>query len=263
MLHKEFLHTLRSFLRSPLFATAFIFAIAVGIGSAVSVFAVMDALLLRPLPVPHPEQLVELSGIYRSYVLEPLSYPMYAELEQDQRVFSQMCGWDMGEDYYVELKGTGSLANVRSVTGGYYSILGTRSLLGRLIQPSDMQGSQVAVIGYQLWQERFGGDTSVIGQSIRIKDKLFTIVGVTPRWFTGFTIGAAPQITIPFGSADIYDQQSRSLLALTVIGRLNPGESLGQAQLQIQSFWPRLLTATVPTLSQVRAVNPFSRWASS
>jgi hypothetical protein len=159
LLHKEFLYTLRSSSRSPIFAAAFILAIAVGIGSAVSVFTVMDALLLRPLPVPHPEQLVELTGIYRTHSLTPLSYPMYAEMERDQRAFSQICGWSVGSDFYVEINGTGSLANVRSVTGSYYSVLGTRPLLGRLIEPSDMQSNgQVAVIGYQLWQKRFGGD---------------------------------------------------------------------------------------------------------
>jgi hypothetical protein len=159
LLHKEFLYTLRSSSRSPIFAAAFILAIAVGIGSAVSVFTVMDALLLRPLPVPHPEQLVQLTGIYRTLSLTPLSYPMYAEMERDQRAFSQICGWSVGSDFYVEINGTGSLANVRSVTGSYYSVLGTRPLLGRLIEPSDMQSnSQVAVIGYQLWQKRFGGD---------------------------------------------------------------------------------------------------------
>jgi predicted permease len=249
MLRKEFRYTLRSFSRSPIFAAAFILAIAVGIGSAVSVFTVMDALLLRPLPVPHPEQLVEITGIYRTHSLTPLSYPMYAELEQDQRSFSQICGWSVGSDFYVEINGTGSLASVRSVTGSYYSVLGPGPLLGRLIRPSDMQGSQVAVIGYQLWQKRFGGDTSVIGRSIRIKDNLFTIIGVTPRWFTGFSLGASPQITIPIGAAGMYDRKSRSLLWLMATGRLHPGESFGQAQLQVQSFWPALLTASVPTQS--------------
>ena len=249
LLRKEFLYTLRSFSRSPIFAAAFILAIAIGIASAVSVFTVTNALLLRPLPVPHPEQLVELTGIYRTYSLTPLSYPMYAELEQDQRAFSQICGWSVGSDFYVEINGTASLASVRSVTGSYYSVLGTRPFLGRLIQPSDIQGSQVAVIGYQLWQKRFGGDASVIGRSIRIKDHLFTIIGVTPRWFTGFTAGAPPQITIPVGAAGVYDRQSRSLLWLIATGRLRPGESLGQAQSQIQSFWPGVLASTVPTQS--------------
>ena len=246
---KEILYTLRSFSRSPTFAAAFLLATAIGIGSAVSVFSVMEALLLRPLPVPHPEQLVELTGIYRTHSLTPLSSPMYAELELRQRAFSQICGWSAGSDFYVEINGSGSLTNVRAVTGSYYSVLGARPLLGRLIQPGDLHGSQVAVIGYELWQSRFGGDTTVIGRSLRIKDHLFTIIGVTPRWFTGFTLGVSPQITIPAGADGVYDLNSRALLWLVAAGRLRPGESLAQAQSQIQSFWPGLLAATAPTQS--------------
>jgi hypothetical protein len=124
------------------------------------------------------------------------------------------------------------------------------------------RNSQVAVIGYQLWQKRFGGDASVVDRSIRIKDNLFTIIGVTPRWFTGFALGTPPQITIPIGAAGMYDRQSRSLLWLIATGRLHPDESIGHAQSQVQSFWPALLAATVPTQS-AGGVNPSSPWASS
>jgi hypothetical protein len=208
LLHKEFLYTLRSSSRSPIFAAAFILAIAVGIGSAVSVFTVMDALLLRPLPVPHPEQLVQLTGIYRTLSLTPLSYPMYAEMERDQRAFSQICGWSVGSDFYVEINGTGSLANVRSVTGSYYSVLGTRPLLGRLIKPSDMQvTARLPSSVMRLWQKRFGGDASVVGRSIRIRTILFTIIGCHAPMVHRLRPRHSPQITIPIGAAGMYDRQ--------------------------------------------------------
>ena len=262
LLRKEFLYTFRSFSRSPIFAVTFILAIAVGIGSAVSIFTVMDALLLRPLPVPHPEQLVELTGIYRTHSLTPLSYPMYAEMERDQRAFSQICGWSVGSDFYVEINGTGSLANVRSVTGSYYSVLGTRPILGRLIRPSDMQSnSQVAVIGYQLWQKRFGGDASVVGRSIRIKDNLFTIIGVTPRWFTGLSLGTPPQITIPIGAAGIYDRQSRSLLWLIATGR--PASPSAMLNRKSNPSGRLCWQPPSPRRAPARGVNPSSPWASS
>ncbi len=256
-LRRQLSSLLRPFSRSPLFSAAFVLAITLGLGAAISVFTVMDALILRPLPVPHPEQLVELTGVYRSHSLTPLSYPMYAELEQDQRVFSEpvfseLSGWSIGSDTYVEMNGVASLSSIRSVTGNYYSVLGAQPLLGRLIQPSDIQGSQaapVAVIGYQLWKERFGGDPNIIGRAIRIKGNAFTIIGVTRKQFTGMTIGNAPQITIPAGAAGVYDLQSRALLWIFVTGRLNPGETLERAHAQIESFWPRLLQATVPTQS--------------
>lgn len=115
-----------------------------------------------------------------------------------------------------------------------------------------MQGSQisqVAVIGYELWKARFGGDPSVVGKTIHIDRKLFTIIGVTQKWFTGMTIGAPPVITVPAGALQFYDLQSRRLLWLFVTGRLASGETIEHAAAQIQSFWPRLLEATVPTES--------------
>ena len=114
---------------------------------------------------------------------------------------------------------------------------------------------QVAVIGYQLWQKRFGGDASVVGRSIRIKDNLFTIIGVRPRWFTGFALGTPPQITIPIGAAGMYDRQSRSLLWLIATGRLHPGESLGDAQSQVQSFWPAFAGSHRPHAGRRRAAS--------
>ena len=252
-IRRELLYGLKAFSRSPIFASVFVIALAVGIGAAISVFTVLDALVLRPLSLPHPEQLVDISGNYRSHSRIPISYPMYAELERAQRAFTSICAWTWGGDFSVEINGKVSLSDVRSVTGNYYSVLGVRALLGRLIGPGDAQGSrasQVAVIGYQLWKERFGGDPAIAGKTIHIDGKLFTIIGVTQKWFTGMTVGSPPEITVPAGALlESYNLQSRQLLWLYVTGRLASGETLDQASAQLKSFWPRLLQATVPTES--------------
>jgi predicted permease len=251
--YRDFFDGLKSFSRNPLFACVFVVALAVGIGAAISVFTVIDALMLRPLPVPHPEQLVELTGNYRGHSRIPISYPMFAELERRQRAFKNICGWTAGGAFSVDINGTVSLFDVRSVTGNYYSVLGTKPLVGRLINPGDAHGnqvSQVAVIGYELWQERFGGDPSAVGKTIHIDGRLFTIVGVTQKWFTGMTIGSPPEITVPAGALlRSYDLQSRSLLWLFVTGRLADDDTIDRASAQLQSFWPRLLEDTVPTES--------------
>ncbi len=251
-IHRDFSYGLKSLARDPLFAGVFVIALAVGIGAAISVFTVIDALTLRPLPVPHPEQLVELTANYRGHSRVPISYPMFAELEQRQRAFTNICGWTAGEAFSVGIDGAVSLLDVRSVTSNYYSVLGAKALLGRLINPGDRQGgqiSQVAVIGYELWKERFAGDPSVIGKPIHIDGKLFTIVGVTQKWFTGMTVGSPPEITVPAGALRESDLQSRGLLWLFVTGRLAAGDSVEHASVQLQSFWTRLLEATVPTES--------------
>jgi predicted permease len=247
---REFAHSLKAITRSPIFTCIFVLALAGGIGAALSVFTVVDALLLRPLSLPHPEQLVGLSGSYRGHSKVPFSYPMFVELERRQRAFSGLCGWTPGQDFTVEINQTASLSNVRSVTSNCYSILGARPLLGRLISAEDTQGSQVsqvAVIGYQLWRERFAGDPNVVGRTLHIDGKLFTIIGVTGKWFTGLTVGSPPEITIPSGAGHFIDLESRHLLWLLVTGRLAPGDTIEHASAQLQAVWPRVLEATVPT----------------
>jgi predicted permease len=247
---RELAHSLKAIARSPIFTCIFVLALAAGIGAALSVFTVVDALLLRPLSLPHPEQLVGLSGSYRGHSKVPFSYPMFAELERRQRAFRGLCGWTPGQDFTVEINQTASLSNVRSVTSNCYSVLGARPLLGRLISADDAQGSQVsqvAVIGYQLWKERFAGDANVVGRTLHIDGKLFTIIGVTGKWFTGLTVGSPPEITIPAGAGQLFDLESRHLLWLLVTGRLAPGDTIEHASAQLQAVWPRVLEATVPT----------------
>jgi putative ABC transport system permease protein len=250
--YRDFSYGLKSFSRNPLFAGVFVAALAIGIGATISVFTVIDALVLRPLPVPHPEQLVDLTANYRGHSRIPISYPMFAELERRQRAFTNICGWTAGGAFSVGIHGNVSLSDVRSVTGNYYSVLRASPLLGRLINPGDAQVSQaapVAVIGYELWQERFAGDPSAIGKSVLIDGRVFTIIGITQKWFTGMTIGSPPEITVPAGALRGYDYQSRGLLWLYVTGRLAGGDTLEHASAQLHSFWPRLLEATVPTES--------------
>jgi hypothetical protein len=197
---QDFVSGVRSLSRSPAFAAIFVISIAVGIGAATSVFTLLNALVLRPLPLPHPEQLVQVTAIYRNHSRIPISYPMFTELEREQRAFSGICGWTAAADFNVETNGKMTLSDVRSVTGGYYTVLGVHPLLGRLINPSDVQGSQVAqvaVISYEVWNHRFAADPAIVGKTMRIEGKLFTIIGVTQRWFTGMTIGSPPEITIP------------------------------------------------------------------
>ena len=247
---RELAHSLKAIARSPIFTCIFVLALAAGIGAALSVFTVVDALLLRPLSLPHPEQLVGLSGSYRGHSKVPFSYPMFTELERRQRAFRGLCGYTPGQDFTVEINQTASLSNVRSVTSNCYSVLGARPLLGRLISAEDTQGSQVsqvAVIGYQLWKERFAGDPNAVGRTLHIDGKLFTIIGVTGKWFTGLTVGSPPEITIPAGAAQLTDLESRHLLWLLVTGRLASGDTIEHASAQLQAVWPRVLEATVPT----------------
>jgi predicted permease len=145
----------------------------------------------------------------------------------------------------VEVNGQHSRVGVDSVTGNFYSDLGAVPLLGRLIAPDDVTahvGAPVAVLGYEYWQGRFGGDANVVGKQIRVGGRPFTIIGVTRKWFTGMTTGRAPEVTIP-----ITGSENRAQLWVFVTGRLKEGHTLEQARAQLASIWPEVLLATVST----------------
>jgi predicted permease len=239
-------YALRVLARSPGFTAVAILSLALGIGANMGIFTLVDALLLRELPVRQPERLVQIFAVRSGHDV-PFSYPMFREMERGQRVFSGLIGWSHGVMTDVEIDGRLSQAGVDSVTGNYYPVLGAFPLLGRMISPADANPAAsatapVAVLGYDYWRRRFGGSPSVIGRQIAIKGQSFTIIGVTRKWFTGMTTGEPPDITIPMQSTD-----SRALLWVSVTGRLKDGVMPGQARAQLQSFWPAVLLATVST----------------
>lgn len=249
----ELRQAIRVFGRSPGFVAVTVLVLAMGIGGATTVFTVFSALLLRPLNVPHPEQLVELSGAYRNRARIVLSYPIFRGLETQQRVFSQICGWSNLLAAKAEIDGKPLVVDVRSVTASYYPVLEEQPLLGRLIASSDLpgeHGTPVAVLSYAFWKDHFAADPAVVGKTLRMEDTVFSIIGVEQKSATGIAVGDAAQITVPAGAMEEYDLESRSLLWLNVTGRLLPGVSIDQARTQLLSFWPRLLEETVPTQSQ-------------
>jgi len=256
-LWQDLRYGLRALAKAPGLTSVTILSLALGIGANTAIFTLINALLLRELPVRQPEQLVELS-VKRLDGTVPFSYPMFREIERGQRVFSDLMAWSAGRQSNVELNSTLSQAAVLSVSGNYYSGLGANPLLGRLIGPEDAdpQGastSQVAVLGYEFWRRRFGADGGIIGKQIRIEGHPFTIIGVTRKWFTGMTPGEPPEITIPITAQpliNVWLQKSlddRSILWLNLTGRLQPGVTIGEAGAQLQSFWPAVLVATAST----------------
>jgi predicted permease len=223
-----------------------ILSLALGIGANTAIFSLLDALLLRDLPVRQPERLVELSVVRRGDKIM-FSFPMFREIERGQRVFSGLIGWSFGEMANVEINGVLSQADVRSVTGNYYSELGATPLLGRVITPDDVNlgrtgTSPVAVLSYEFWQRRFGGAADVVGKQITIDGQPFTIIGVSRKWFTGMTTGVAPDVTTPMKGTD-----NRAMLWVFITGRLKDGVTVAQARAQLQSFWPEVLRATAST----------------
>ena len=238
---------LRVFTRSPGFAVIAVAVLSLGVGANIAIFSILNALVLRELPVPRPERLVELSGVYRNGSRVPFSFPTFEEIERGQRVFSGLFGRTGIYGADVDVDGTLFRAHVRAVTGNHYPELGAAPLLGRLIATEDLD-KDLAVIGQDFWDRRFSRDPAVLGKTIRVQGRPFTIIGVTRRWFTGVTPGQSPEITIPITAAP-FPRGSRSSLWVFATGRLKEGVTIEQARGQLNSFWPEVLLATVPTQS--------------
>jgi predicted permease len=254
-LWRNLCYAIRILGKNPGFATVAILSLALGIGANVAIFTLINALLLRDLPVPHPEGLVELS-VARHGDKIPFSYPMFRELERGQRVFSGLVGWSGSTMSNVEVDGVFGLSNVLGATGNYYSLLAAAPLLGRLLTSEDVNPhsgstSQVAVIGYEFWRRRFGGAADVIGERVRVEGQPFTVVGVTRKWFTGMTPGEPPDVTIPVTAFPAlqggFHLEERSVLWLRITGQIKDGVTIDQARAQLQSFWPEVLLATAST----------------
>ncbi len=250
-------YTIRVLAKNPGFTTIAILSLALGIGANTAIFTLINALLLRNLPVRQPERLVQLVAV-RPDGKVPFSYPMFREVERGQRVFTGLIGWGTGGMQSVEVNGILSQNHVVAVTGNGYSELGVAPLLGRLLIPEDSNPSsgttsQVAVLGYEFWQSRLGGALDVVEKQIRIEGHPFSIIGVTRKWFAGMTTGQPPDITIPITAypalmeGNEFTLDSRSILWLSVIGRLKDGVTIEQARAQLQSFWPDVLLATAST----------------
>lgn len=241
----------RQLRRAPLWALAIVLTLTLGIGANTAVFSVLNALVLRKLPVPEPDRLVEVAAIYRNGSNFPFTFALFEQVQQNQRVFSDVFAWTGAAADNVQIGNSIFVGGVRAVSGNYYSTLGATPLMGRLIAPDDaarIPGAPVAVLGYEFWQQRFAGDRNVLGTSIQIEGEPFTVIGVSRKWFTGMTPGEAADITIPLTSGiNAARAKSRAIGWMSVSARLRPGVTIEQARAQLQSLWKDALIATVPT----------------
>ena len=201
---RDLRYALRMMRRSPAFAIAAILTLALGIGANTAIFQVLDAVLLRPLPVRDPEGLVLVQGFHQGKNAG-FSYPLFREMSARQNVVQ---GIFAAYDFPVEtaaLRDSISLPDVRSrlATGGYFRLLGVNAQIGRVFtEQDDTRSAQpVAVISHSFWQRTFAGRSDAIGQTLRINQALATVIGVTPREFFGERTGTAPDVWLPINLA--------------------------------------------------------------
>lgn len=248
-------HPLRSLLRTPLFTTTAVLILALSVGATTAVFTLVHALVLRPLPVPDPHELVRVTTINRNGEAD-LTWRMFRELAANQRAFSVLIpSLDQAAMTLESDRGVVRGA-VAGASGSFYAQLGASPALGRLLQPADDQmtvptGAPVAVLGWTFWQRHFNGDPGVIGRTIKADGTPLTIVGVAPKDFLGFSISIEHDITVPIGLMPSLIASEATWVHgtnrwVSTIGRLAPGVSVESAREQITAMWPALLNAAAP-----------------
>ena len=238
-------HAFRTLRRSPVFAGAAVLTLAIGLIAVTGIYAILNAFVLRSMPVSHPEQLVSIGTGPDTHVQIPhgMSFVDLQDYRQDRSAFDDLLG------YSVAIGGLNSdnsteRITMYGVTDNYFSMLGVQPAIGRLIQPNEGRArgdAPMIVLTHEYWLSRFGGDPSVVGRRVRVTGRPFTIIGVTPKPFDKAHTLIYPSAYIPLWMYDdVMNLSGESILErrdnhqLWVLGRLRPGVSLSQASASLQ-----------------------------
>ena len=221
--------------------------LALGIGVNTAIFSVLNGWLLRPLPVPAPEQIMYLAFQPKGTSESKFSYPDLQDFQKQTDAFSGLFAYSVGGAGFS----TGGVATefgYTAVTGNYFSALGVKPLLGRLLLPGEGEKpgeGLLVVLGYSFWQKRFGGDGAIVGKQVLINGKPAMVIGVTPKEFHGtffamdtdgyLSLNAVPQLLSSSGF-----WSDRGARALEVLGRLKPGVTIAQAESSLAVISHRL-----------------------
>jgi len=231
---------LRTLRKNPSFTAVAVLTLALGIGANTAIFSVINAVMLRMLPVRDPEGLAQIAYQGRhnnqAFVSETFSYPMFKELRERNQVFTGMAvarEWPFAESGPEPPRWTGQL-----VSANFFSVLGVNAVVGRIFAVDEDKGVHpVVVISYALWTSRFGRDPAAVGRKMTLGDVPFTIIGVAPAHFSGLDPGRAYDLWAPISmlpqvndgcECGLLDDPHRDLW--NVVARLRPGISLERAR---------------------------------
>ena len=238
----------RQLMKQPGFAALAIISMALGIGANTSIFSLVDTALLRPLAVKEPSRLVELYGTFHNGAEWSLqSYLNYKDYRDRNTVFSGLFVYRV---VVSSLTVNNSSQRVWGylVSGNYFDVLGVKPMLGRSFLPEEDRtpdSHPVALISYNCWQRRFGGDPSIVGKTVEFNSRPFTIIGVAPKGFIGTEVAYDPEMFIPVMMAKTIEPGSRWIDKrdsnnLFTVGRLKPGVSFAQAKAELETLTAKL-----------------------
>jgi predicted permease len=229
----------RQLAKSPGFTLTAIVTLALGIGANAVVFSVLNALVLRPVNVPHAQNLY----LVQRFHFPSHSYPDYTDLRDKNRTFESMVLFDIIGPVGVDTGGNPSTAWPYMASGNYFDALGIQPFLGRFFHASDEKGANSApyvVLSYPYWHSRFHGDPGVIGRMVQVDKHPFTIIGVAPDEFRGTELFFAPAMWIPVVEEPLvkgYDTlKARGDHSSFVVGRLKPGVTPTEAEADLNAL---------------------------
>jgi predicted permease len=244
----------RSLRKSPLFTTIAILTLALGIGANTAMFSLLDQVVLRLLPVSHPDQLVIVretgNHFGNSFGPNTISWPMFEDLRDHNQVFSGMfCRFPATVNIGVADRSEQISAEL--VSGQYFSVLGVSAALGRTIVPDDdsiPDSAPVAVLSYSFWRSYFDGDPQIVGRTIALNGNAMTVIGIAQPGFDGVELGVPAKVFVPImmktemtPHSDGLKDRRRRLSWVTAYGRLKPGVSQQQAELSLQPLLQGIL----------------------
>jgi len=254
-------YALRGMRQRPGFTAAAVLSLALGIGANTAIFTLLDQVLLRNLPVGHPEQLVQLRQfgglIYGStFGDDAFSYPLYRDLRDGNQVFSGVLG-QFPLTLSLAFGSRTERVEGELVSGNYFDVLGVGAAIGRTLTPRDDTkpgGHPLAVLAYDYWISRFAGDPQVVGRTITVDGLPLTVIGVNQKGFEGLILGHPVCIRVPLSMksqmtqgmfAEDFNLTNRRAYWVQVFARLEPGVARQRAQASLQPLLRSLLEMEV------------------
>jgi predicted permease len=238
-------YALRGLMRNPGFTIAAVVSLALGIGANTAIFSMYHALLLRMLPVSHPEELVTL---YRTggWGTGVCSYPLYLEIRNHTDLFSGVVGRSLDKAAFrAGNSDHAETVQAEAVTGNYFAVLGVAPAIGRVFTDDDNRtpkGHPLAILSYDFWKRRFGGDPAVLGQTVTVDEDRLMVIGVAARGFRGVEVDHHPDLWVPAMMEDV-DFADANQYWLWVLGRRRPNVPIGKVQAAMQVLLEQHLMA--------------------
>ena len=259
---------------NPGFAALAIISLALGIGANTAIFELIDAVVMRTLPVPSPQQLADIQEFQGSRIgstvarQKEFSFAIWDQLRQQQTAFSGIAAWST-ERFDLGQGGEARYAEGMWVSGSFFQVLQVQPALGRLIAQSDDYrgcGIRGAVISNAFWQREFGGRGNVIGSKLSLDGHPFEIVGVTPPSFFGLEVGRDFDVALPLCAEPAIHRETAwtadsTTWWLAAIGRLNPGWTFTRASAELASIAPGIFFATLPAEYDAAARQDYLRYS--